>query len=143
MTITALPDPPSRSDAPATFVAKADAFIAALPGFVSETNATAAAADADAAAAAASEAAALASENNAAASEATAMAGANFKGNWSDLVGALNVPASVRHDDAYWALTTNLADVTAKTPGIDPEWVEIETSSAADAIAQFNLFGGF
>jgi hypothetical protein len=37
--MTALPSAPARSDAPATFVAKADAFIAALPGFVTEANA--------------------------------------------------------------------------------------------------------
>ena len=43
MTITALPDAPSRSDAPATFITKADALLAALPTFVTETNETAAA----------------------------------------------------------------------------------------------------
>lgn len=43
MTITALPDAPSRSDAPATFITKADALLAAWPTFITETNATAAA----------------------------------------------------------------------------------------------------
>lgn len=42
MPITALPTPPSRSDTPANFVIKADAFIAALPQFVTEANAQAA-----------------------------------------------------------------------------------------------------
>ena len=42
MTITALPPVPSRSDAPATFIAKADAFLAALPQFATEANETAA-----------------------------------------------------------------------------------------------------
>jgi hypothetical protein len=41
--ITSLPAAPARTDAPATFVTKADAFIAALPNFVSEVNAFAAA----------------------------------------------------------------------------------------------------
>lgn len=40
MTITALPDPPSRDD-PSTFRAKADAFFLALPTFGDELNATA------------------------------------------------------------------------------------------------------
>lgn len=38
MTITALPDAPSRSDS-ATFATKADALLGALPGFVTEMNA--------------------------------------------------------------------------------------------------------
>lgn len=42
MTITALPAVPSRSDAPATFITKADAFLAALPQFATEANALAA-----------------------------------------------------------------------------------------------------
>lgn len=42
MTITALPAAPQRSDAPATFIAKADAFVAALPDMVTELNAFAA-----------------------------------------------------------------------------------------------------
>lgn len=43
MAITNLPTPPARSDTPATFITRADAFIAALPVFVTESNAQAAA----------------------------------------------------------------------------------------------------
>lgn len=39
MTITALPDEPSRSDTPAVFITKADAFLAALSTLVTEVNA--------------------------------------------------------------------------------------------------------
>lgn len=39
--ITPLPTPPIRSDAPADFSTKADAFVAALPGFVTQANAQA------------------------------------------------------------------------------------------------------
>ena len=41
MTITALPTPPARTDAPATFVSRADAFLGALPAFGTEANALA------------------------------------------------------------------------------------------------------
>jgi microcystin-dependent protein len=43
MAITALPPVPSRSDTPADFITKADAFLAALPLFRTEANAMAAA----------------------------------------------------------------------------------------------------
>ncbi|MFV1941319.1 hypothetical protein VPH49_10910 [Pseudomonas luteola] len=39
MAISKLPDPPRRSDAPADFTTKADAFLAALPTFGTEANA--------------------------------------------------------------------------------------------------------
>jgi hypothetical protein len=41
MTISNLPAAPARSDAPADFISKADAWVAALPTFVTEANATA------------------------------------------------------------------------------------------------------
>jgi len=40
-TITALPTPPARSDAPDVFVTRADAFLGALPGFGTQANALA------------------------------------------------------------------------------------------------------
>ena len=48
-----------------------------------------------------------------------------FKGDWSALTGALLYPAFVAHDRRIWALNTDLADVTAKTPGVDSEWEEM------------------
>lgn len=64
-----------------------------------------------------------------ASSAAIAIAAANFKGNWSALTGALAVPASVYHSSKFWLLLSNLADVTAKVPGVDAEWLEIITGN--------------
>lgn len=69
-----------------------------------------------------------------------AAAAANYKGLWSTLTGALNMPASVSHNGNYWALNANLADVTAATPGVSASWQPLnigaggaaETSSAVD-----------
>lgn len=128
MTIDALPTPPSSAD-PATFNAKADAFVGALPTFVAQANATADAVNADAAAAAASStsaatqaAAAAASAGSATGSANTAAASASFKGAWSSLSGALNKPASVLHNGAYWLLLNNLANVATSQPGVSADW---------------------
>jgi hypothetical protein len=56
-----------------------------------------------------------------------AQAAANFKGYWADLTGAASMPYSAHHDSAFWALTEDLADVTAKEPGVDSEWVKISS----------------
>lgn len=66
--------------------------------------------------------AADASKTAAAASEVNTGALANFKGAWSALTGALNKPASVFHNGAYWALLNNLANVTTSTPGVSADW---------------------
>jgi len=50
---------------------------------------------------------------------------ANFKGQWSTLTGDLNVPTSVLHDNAYWQLLNNLADVTTSEPGASGDWAKI------------------
>lgn len=67
----------------------------------------------------------LDSANNA----AIAIAAASFKGNWSALTGPLTVPAAVYHSSKFWLLLSNLADVTAKEPGVDSEWLEIITGN--------------
>ena len=41
---------------------------------------------------------------------------------WSSMTGAASKPLVVEHDGAYYGLNTNLADVTAKEPGVDSEW---------------------
>ena len=41
---------------------------------------------------------------------------------WSSMTGAASKPLVVEHDGVYYGLNTNLADVTAKEPGVDSEW---------------------
>lgn len=54
---------------------------------------------------------------------------ANYKGLWSGLSGALAKPASVSYGGNFWALNTNLADVTTSTPGVDSAWTPIIAGS--------------
>ena len=60
-----------------------------------------------------------------------ALASSNFKGSWPDLSGSISIPASVYNvtidypNGVYWMLLVDLPDVTAKEPGVDPEWVKI------------------
>lgn len=121
MSITALPTPPSRQD-PANFSARADAFLGALPTFATEANALASDVNADEISAAASASSASASASSAATSAANISALANFKGDWSSQTGAMNKPASVFHNGAYWALLNNLANVTTSQPGVSADW---------------------
>jgi len=117
MPITALPTSPSRSS-PATFSSLADAFLAALPTFQTEANALEANVNAK-------EATVVADEILCTAAAATALAAANYKGEWSVQSGAAAVPYAVSHLGKFWQLASNLANVAAKTPGTDPEWLEI------------------
>lgn len=66
---------------------------------------------------------ALTSATNAKASENMIYGGLNFKGPWSSLSGPLNTPASVLHNNQYWVLLSNLANVAANEPGISSVWV--------------------
>lgn len=118
MAMTALPPAPSRA-VPSTFSTLADAFIAALPGFVTEANALEANVNAK-------EVITVAASSTASSASAVALAAANYKGEWSAQTGAATVPYSVSHLGHFWQLTSNLANVAAKTPGTDAEWIEIE-----------------
>lgn len=62
---------------------------------------------------------------DAAASAANTAALASFKGTWASLSGALNKPASVQHNGAYWALLNNLANVAASQPGVTSDWAVV------------------
>lgn len=70
----------------------------------------------------------------AAASADSAAAAANNLGLWSNLVGAVNVPASVNHNDSVWVLDADNADITTIEPGVSG-WTLV-TSSSSKAIPQ-------
>ncbi|MGF6212323.1 hypothetical protein [Comamonas sp. 4034] len=55
-----------------------------------------------------------------------AFAAANYKGEWSTLSGALNVPATVTHLGRLWYLKLNLANVASQTPTLGSAyWGEV------------------
>ena len=90
-------------------------------------NATDAQASATAAAGSATASAASATQS-AQARDATFNA-ANFKGDWATLTGALNLPASVRHNGRFWLLVANVADVAAAVPGVSASWSPLDAAS--------------
>lgn len=47
-----------------------------------------------------------------------AFAAANYKGEWSGLAGALNLPATVTHQGRLWYLKSNLANVATQAPAL-------------------------
>ena len=55
-----------------------------------------------------------------------AFAAANYKGEWSTLSGALNVPATVTHQGRLWYLKLNLANVASQAPALGSTyWGEV------------------
>lgn len=127
MTIAALPTPPQTTDA-ANFDSRADAWVSALQNWTTQVNNLATTLDVDAASASSAAAAAALSAAAAAASQLLAVAGANYKGEWSTLTGALALPASVSHLGYFWALNTTLANVTTAVPGTSSSWTLISAS---------------
>jgi hypothetical protein len=127
-TITALPTPPSRSD-PVNFAARGDAFLGALPTFATETNLVASEVNTNATNAATSASTASTAATTAQSAASAASAAANFKGLWNTLTGALNKPASVKHNNRFWLLLNNLADVTLSEPGVSADWTASDTGT--------------
>lgn len=56
----------------------------------------------------------------------------NFVGEWGDLTGILEVPASVSHEGIVWLLKNNLADVTLSEPGVSGDWQRATTFDRYD-----------
>ena len=122
--VTPLPTPPTTLD-PANFDARMDAWLVAQGAFQTQENALAANVYANAQGVKANADEAAASASSAANAAATALAVANFKGTWASQTGALNKPASVLHNGAYWALLNNLGDVTTSQPGVSADWAVV------------------
>lgn len=55
-----------------------------------------------------------------------AQALAGFVGDWSELTGDLDIPASTYHGGAYWVLLRYVADVTLSEPGVSSDWAPID-----------------
>ena len=137
MPITTLPSAPSRA-VPATFSTLADAFIGALSTFVTEANALEVAVSADEVSTAADVVSTAAAVVLAEAAADTAESAANYKGDWAAQTGAAAVPYMVSSLGRYWQLVSDLANVTTKTPGTDPEWLEVGNITKADSRAASN-----
>ena len=82
------------------------------------------------------EASALTSATNSQNAATVSQSNANYVGDWSTLpdgnprIGALNVPASVRHNNDLWLLTVNLADVTLSEPSSsNTDWLILSGDS--------------
>ena len=127
-TITALPTAPARTDTPAVFVPRADAWVASLGTFVTETNVVVGEVNANAVTAAADAV-------TAADAATTAAAASNFIGNWAAQTGAKTVPTSVAHNGETWILLSDIADITLKEPGVASEWQITASLSLAQAQA--------
>lgn len=132
--ITTLPPAPQRSDS-VNFAAKADLFLSALPTFGEEANTLAEGVNAKAAEAAQDANEAAQSAQTALTAANTALGATAFKGPWSTLTGALNVPATVFHLGQYWILQQNLPNVAAVQPGTDlTKWVPLVAGAAPSVL---------
>lgn len=157
MAISALPTPPARSDAPATFISRADAFLAALPTFRTETNslattvegyktdaATSATASANSATASANSATASATSATESAASATAAANNSSAAKW--VSGTTYAEGAVVWAPAnYLAYRRKSAGGGTTDPSADPDkWAALTgTASPGSSLYLFNNFGGF
>lgn len=156
--IPELPDPPLRADGRVDFARKGSVFLGAFPamrtafndagawiqaavatvfGYKQDAESAKSLADGarDAAFGHAQTASDKAGEAQSWAANAQTFADmaantANFKGEWGDLSGALNVPASVYHSGGFWQLLNDLADVTLSEPGVSADWVSPDAQGA-------------
>lgn len=113
---------PQSTDPPGEFANNGDVWIKEVSTrFIPDANALAT--DVNAKSVVATEQAAIATAQAGIASAATNAV--NYKGEWSSLSGALNIPASVYHNGNFWVLLSSLADITLSEPSpINTDWSE-------------------
>ncbi len=107
---------PSRSQSPDDFADSADLMVSEFNDVIASQNTLSGQINAESTTINGYSTAAAASATAAANSATGAANSANFKGAWSSLTGALNKPAQVLHNGAYWQLLNNLANVTTSEP---------------------------
>ena len=133
-TIDALPPAPLPSDSPSEFDAKAFALLAAQQTLVGQMNGSASATMTNADLAESSASAASAAAVAAVAAQDIALAGAAFKGLWPALAGPLSKPASVKHNNRFWLLLNDLANVAASQPGVSADWTPLTALQVTQTI---------
>ncbi|HKK61238.1 MAG TPA: hypothetical protein VJ951_01680, partial [Bacteroidales bacterium] len=134
--VTELSTPVPQTSDPENFDDRADTLFSELPTMVSEFNTSIGQINSTVEGINTSEANVVSHASDAETSKDLAQAAANFVGKWSDQTGSASTGISVYHNSAFWALASNLADVTAKEPGIDTEWVQIVMELAIIDIAR-------
>jgi len=135
MPMTTLPTAPLPTDSTSVFNSRAFALVAALSTFVTEANALETNVNTK-------EASAVANAVTAANAALAATGSANFKGEWSTLTGALNIPASVSYGGKVYILTASVSNVAAETPGVSSKWIMDGGVSTGKAAALSMIFGG-
>lgn len=133
-TITAGPTPPNRND-PENFDDAGDAFAAWMVVMASQANALAAEVNAMHDSAAVDAATATTKAGEASAARDIAMAAVNYKGIWSSLSGALNIPASAFYSGSIWMLTENVANVATEVPGVSAKWLNVTPATGLGSAA--------
>lgn len=128
--ITALPTPPDPADR-STFNARAYPWAVAQQTLATEVAAVASNVYNNASDAATSATTATSAKDS-------AVGAANFKGAWSSLSGALAIPASVSHSSKVWLLTASVADVTAHTPGVSGNWLDLSAQYPSPSVVGTN-----
>ena len=128
-TLTAPPAAPIRGQDPTVFANRTNAYLAFITSNVSDLtaaidwqNTVFTATEAEATSAEADAVTATQQRVLAQTAATLAQSSANFVGSWSTLTGSLDVPAVVFHDNNYWQLLVDLADVTAEEPGSSSDW---------------------
>jgi len=115
---------PSRQS-PTTFSDDGDTFLSEMAAFISGANALGVQVAADEVQTNADVVSCAASVVLADAAADIALSSSNYKGPWSSCSGSANIPYCVSHLGKFWQLSSNVIDVTAKTPGTDAEWLQI------------------